>query len=121
MPIIKDNDTGGYIFDSDTITDYLEDKAEIRKKVLGKVDGCPHPGPQLMERFFEFLKNAAARDGFKEQLREIDQAISNESPFVGGKDVCSYDLALAPKLYIARIGCQELKVGCPLLHAALIK
>ncbi|EFN51079.1 hypothetical protein CHLNCDRAFT_141456 [Chlorella variabilis] len=38
-----------------------------------------------------------------------EDALPNESPYVGGREVCAYDCALAPRLYLARRGCSLLK------------
>ena len=47
VPILKDIETDGYIVDSDTISDYLEQKyageSEFPKKPLGNVADCPQP------------------------------------------------------------------------------
>ena len=42
-----------------------------------------------------------------------EDALPNESPYVGGREVCAYDCALAPRLYLARRGCSLLKVRRP--------
>jgi hypothetical protein len=44
-------------------------------------------------------------------LQMVEDAATNESPYIGGKDVCAWDCALAPRLYLARQGCKLLKVG----------
>lgn len=43
-------------------------------------------------------------------FQELEAAVPNESPYVGGKDVCAWDLAVAPRAYLARLGCKLLKV-----------
>jgi hypothetical protein len=37
--------------------------------------------------------------------------VPNERPYMGGQDVCSWDLALAPRLFLARQGCKLLKAS----------
>lgn len=44
-------------------------------------------------------------------LQAAEAAVPNESPYVGGADICSWDLALAPRLYLARQGCKLLKAS----------
>ena len=44
-------------------------------------------------------------------LQMVEDAATNESPYIGGKDVCAWDCAMAPRLYLARQGCKLLKVG----------
>ncbi|KAI3427360.1 hypothetical protein D9Q98_010276 [Chlorella vulgaris] len=126
LPILKDLKGGGqFLYDSDAISDFLEDKYggsadpepdSSGKRPLRKLADCPQPGPQLWPAFISFLSAAPgsseegqARSELQAQLQAIEQAVTNESPFVGGQDVCAYDCALAPRLYLARQGCKLLK------------
>lgn len=113
VPVIKDLNTGMFIADSSTIVDYLEEKfgpeAEITKKHLGKMDDCPQPGRQVMSAFFDYMGDENKRGDFEACLKEIEGTINNQNPFVAGKDVCAYDMMMAPMLYIARVGCKKFK------------
>lgn len=41
----------------------------------------------------------------------INDSLSNDHPYMGGHDVNAWDMALAPRLHFARVGCKALKVG----------
>ncbi|KAL4436536.1 hypothetical protein ABPG75_003675 [Micractinium tetrahymenae] len=123
LPILKDRASGQYIADSDTISDFLEDKyaqggegpADVARRRLGKVADCPQPAPQLWPKFTAFLKakggeeEERAKRDLVEQLKMVEEAVPNEHPFVGGQEVDAWDCALAPRLYLAREGCRLLK------------
>jgi glutathione S-transferase len=111
--MLKDKSTGAYIADSDTISDYLETKfapgTEFEKKQLGMVVDCPQPGKNIWPTFLEFLSTGENKEAFEAELKEIDDAVGDSQPFVGGKDPCAWDVALAPRVYLARVGCKKLK------------
>ncbi|GAB4813214.1 hypothetical protein N2152v2_000260 [Parachlorella kessleri] len=118
LPIIKDRSLDQFIVDSDTISDYLEEKygndeEADQKPKLGKVASLPHPGNDLMCTFMEYLKSsgdgAAEKDQLKEELKAINDAVNDSHPFMGGETVNAWDLALAPRLHIARTACRDIK------------
>lgn len=95
--------------DSDTISDYLETKfapgTEFEKKQLGMVAECPQPGNDIWPTFWEFLSTGKNKEAFEAELKKINDAVGDSMPFVGGQDPCAWDVALAPRLYLARVGC----------------
>lgn len=113
VPILQDKSTQAYIVDSDTISDYLETKfgpgAEIERTQLGTVAECPQPGKNIWPSFWEFLSTGKGKEAFKAELKQINDAVGDSQPFVGGQDPCAWDVALAPRLYLARVGCKILK------------
>jgi glutathione S-transferase len=64
-----------------------------------------------MDRFKEFLRSGddSARAALEEELRSVEEALPNDHPFFGGKDVNAWDMAMAPRLYLARVGCKHLR------------
>jgi glutathione S-transferase len=113
VPVLKDNDTGDFIYDSDVISDYLEEKfapdKEITKRSLGKMVDCPQPGRNLMQAFFDFITDKADKSAVEKELRQIDEAVGDKQPYVGGQEPNAYDVALAPRLHIARVCCKAFK------------
>lgn len=65
-------------------------------------------GADLWPAFLELITGSGGRDALEAQLRQIDGAVSDARPYVGGQDPCASDVALAPKLYLARVGCRAL-------------
>lgn len=54
---------------------------------------------------------AASSTTLGPMLQAVNDVLSNEHPYCGGTEPNAWDLALAPRVYIARVGCQELKAG----------
>ena len=42
------------------------------------------------------------------ELKQVNVAVGDSQPYVGGKEPNAWDVALAPRLYLARIGCLHL-------------
>lgn len=121
VPILKDNDTDAYIIDSDTISDYLEEKyapgSDVEKKVLGKLVDCPQPGANVWPRFMDFLSGSGDKGAVEAELRQVEDVVGDKSPYVGGRDVNAWDVALAPRLYLARVVCKNIKVSYEVIRA----
>lgn len=113
VPVLKDLETGAFLYDSDIISDYLEDKfpsSDFNVPSLGKMADCPQPGRKLMPTFLDFFKGKRGKSSMEKELQEIENALENTNgPFLGGRNPNAYDVALAPRLYIARTGCKNLK------------
>lgn len=109
VPVLKDINSGEYIVGSDAISDYLEEKFE-GKRYLGKVADVTIPAPDLMPFFFQYLKSGSdeAKNKLMMELKTVEDIVSDVHPFLGGKDVSAADLALAPRLYIVKVGCKGL-------------
>jgi glutathione S-transferase len=113
VPILKDKTTDAYIVDSDTISDYLETKfADTERKKLGTLAECFQPGHNIWTAFWNFLSTESTdkeKEALEAELKQINDAVGDSQPFIGGQSPSAWDMALAPRLYLARVGCKELK------------
>lgn len=66
-------------------------------------------GSGLWLKLTEFLANGTGRAALLEELKQVDQVVGDSKPYVDGKDPCAWDVALAPQLYLARVGCKALR------------
>jgi len=115
IPFGTELDSGKWMYDSDKIIPYLEDKYPDRKK-LGKPDEVDKVGTGLMPSLIEFLKAKDSNEVEEKKsallgvLREIDNALQkSDGPYFGGEDVNAADLRVAPQLKHVIIGTKSLK------------
>jgi glutathione dehydrogenase/transferase len=126
VPVVKDLSSGAYIVDSDTINDYLEEKIaqdesiteDVKKQMLlGHMSDVAMPAADINGCFFDYLMTTPRGGGereeerLKEQLQQLEDTVSNEKPYIGGKHPNAADFALAPRVYFAKVGCKEVKEG----------
>ena len=112
VPILKDNETGAFVVDSDTISDYLEQKfAATERRKLGNIAEVPQPGSNITDCFMSYLRSGSEEDkkAIEAELEQINAAVGDARPYCGGKEPNAWDVALIPRLYIARVGCKNLK------------
>lgn len=65
-------------------------------------------GSGLWPKLREFLAKGSGQEALLEELKQVEQAVGDSKPYVMGKDPCAWDVALAPRLYLARVGCKAL-------------
>lgn len=115
VPILKDNKSGKFVVGSDTISDYLEAKygpsSGAQSPFLGKqLADHPEPALNLWPHFMNFLAGVEDKSNLERELNQIESAVSDASPYIGGQSPNAYDIAIAPRLYLARVVCQAMKV-----------
>lgn len=106
VPVLKDGSS--YTPDSEAIIDYVSQKTG---PLLVTITNCPQPGIHLWKAFVDYLINPGDADtkaALEKELEAVDQAVGDRHPYVGGKSPCAWDVALAPRIYLARVGCKEL-------------
>ncbi|XP_058099017.1 glutathione S-transferase DHAR2-like isoform X1 [Magnolia sinica] len=90
-----------WIFDSDVITDMLDDRYPIPP--LASPPEFSSLGSKIMPLLARFLKSTDQSDGSEkalvDELQVLDEHLKVHGPYVDGDDVTSIDLFLAPKLY----------------------
>lgn len=106
VPILEGNN-GTYVIDSDAICDYLEQITDFPR--LGTVAETPKYGENIWEAFVSYLQGGS-KDGFLKELEQIEAVVSDtkDKAWCGGADINSWDVALGPRLYLARVGCKRL-------------
>lgn len=114
IPFATELETGKWLYDSDKIVPYLEDKFPERK--LGKPDEVPQVGANLFPAFMEYIKTTdkadedEKREALIAELKSIDSDLKkSEGPYVGGQDVNAADLKLGPQLKHVIIGSKAVK------------
>lgn len=105
IPFICELDTGKWMYDSDKIIPYLEDK--YPEPALGKPEDLPQIDSSLFPYFLEYVKTGGEAEEAQllKELKKIDEFLSkSEGNFFGGKNVNALDLQIAPKLKHISIG-----------------
>jgi len=116
IPFMKENETGKWLYDSDKMAPYLEDKFPDLKKI-GKPDECPQVGKELFPtKFMDFLLSKPGddedkkKDALFQELKAVNDHLEKSGkPYFGGDDVCATDLSMAPKIKHIKIGSDEIK------------
>ncbi|CAL5220504.1 g2535 [Coccomyxa viridis] len=114
IPFGTELESGKWLYDSDKMIPYLEDKYSDRKK-LGKPDDVDKVGTNLMPSLIEYLTSKGSEEEEKRTallgvLREINNALQkSDGPYFGGKDVNAADLRVAPQLKHVMIGTKAIK------------
>jgi glutathione S-transferase len=57
----------------------------------------------------DLITTGGGREALEAQLKQVNGAVGNAHPYVGGQEPNAWDVALAPRLYLARVGCRALK------------
>jgi glutathione S-transferase len=111
IPFMVELDTGKWLYDSDKIIPYLEDK--FPEPALGKPEALPQVDSNLFPSFIEFAKSDGK--GSQEEsalLRELKKVSGfleqSEGKFFGGSSVNALDMQIAPKLKHILIGAKTL-------------
>ncbi|KAK9807480.1 hypothetical protein WJX72_000344 [[Myrmecia] bisecta] len=113
IPFIQIKETGEWMLDSDKIVPFLEEKHPQPK--LGTPDTCPQLAQDLFPTaFMEFLKSSGSEQKEKEaalvaQLKEINDFLEKNGPYIGGQNVCAADMQKAPQLYHIKVGTKAIK------------
>jgi glutathione S-transferase len=113
IPFIQITESGEWMMDSDKIVPFLDEKHPTPK--LGTPDTCPKVAQKLFPTAFtEFLTSSGDDEKEKEaaliaQLKELNDYVEQNGPYIGGQDVCEADLRLAPQLYHVKIGAKTIK------------
>jgi glutathione S-transferase len=107
IPFVTELDTGKWLYDSDKIIPYLEDK--YPEPPLGKPDELPQIDGELFPSFLEFVKsegnNNDQQKKLEANLKKLNDFLAEKGgPFFGGDTVNALDLQIAPKLKHINIG-----------------
>lgn len=116
IPFMKENESGKWLYDSDKMAPYLEDKFPDKKK-LGKQDELPQVGKSLFpDKFMAFMTSEPGADEDKkkqdllEELQSVNEFLEKSGkPYFGGDDVNALDMSMAPKIKHIKIGADEVK------------
>jgi glutathione S-transferase len=66
-------------------------------------------GENVWSSFMEYLADSAKdRQQLNKELNALENSVGDSMPYVGGKNPCAWDAAIAPRVYLARIGCKTL-------------
>ncbi|MED6136873.1 Glutathione S-transferase dhar1, mitochondrial [Stylosanthes scabra] len=99
VPVVKFD--GKWVSDSDVIVGILEEKYPQPSLVTPPESASV--GSKIFGAFVTFLKSKDPNDGSEQallaQLKDLDEHLKNNGPFVAGENVTAVDLSLAPKLY----------------------
>jgi len=114
IPFATELETGKWMYDSDKMIPYFEDKFPERK--LGKPDEVSQVGSNLFPAFMEYVKTKEGidedekREALLKELKSIDAELQkSDGPYVGGTDVNAADLKLGPQLKHVIIGSKAIK------------
>lgn len=66
-------------------------------------------GANIWAAFQEFLVTSKGKEALQAELQKINDAVGDSQPYTGGKEPNAWDVALAPRLYLAKIGCADLR------------
>eukprot|EP00270_Netrium_digitus_P007969 TRINITY_DN2350_c0_g1_i1.p1 TRINITY_DN2350_c0_g1~~TRINITY_DN2350_c0_g1_i1.p1 ORF type:complete len:320 (-),score=53.34 TRINITY_DN2350_c0_g1_i1:214-1113(-) len=110
VPVLKHE--GKWVADSDVITQLLEEV--YPEPSLVPPEGSQSVGGKLFPAFVKFLKSSDASDRTLAALEDELQALEDHLKatgglYLGGEQVSSVDLSLAPKLYHLRITTKKFK------------
>ncbi|MEW5307637.1 MAG: hypothetical protein WDW36_010016 [Sanguina aurantia] len=103
VPLIKFDDGGGYLPDSDAIVKELE--ARYPQQPTGQQQEAQQTPSRIFPAFRDFLMSKPEDESEKEQaliseLTALDNTLKQqEGPFLGGKALNLNDASVAPKLY----------------------
>ncbi|KAM0953612.1 putative glutathione dehydrogenase (ascorbate) [Dioscorea sansibarensis] len=110
VPVFKGND-GEWIADSDVITKIIEEK--FPNPCLASPPEFASVGSKIFPTFVKFLKSKDPNDGSEQallaELQALDEHLKKHGPYVGGENIFSVDLNLAPKLFHLKVALGHFK------------
>lgn len=99
VPVINFGDK--WIPDSDVIVGLIEEK--YPNPSLIAPPEFASVGSKIFSTFVSFLKSKDPSDGTEQalldELKALEEHLKAHGPYVNGKNICSVDMSLAPKLY----------------------
>lgn len=114
IPFMLELDTAKWLYDSDKMYPYLEEKYTSKK--LGSMESLPDVGKDLMPtRLMEFLMSKPGKEQEEKEaallskLKEINDHLTSSGPLFGGNDVNGLDVLLGPQLKHTVIATKTIK------------